>query len=115
MRGHLDYLQDILNAIEDINSFVKGMDEEEFKDDKKTFLAVVKCFEIIGEAAKNVPKSVRNRYDAVLWKDVAGMRDKLSHAYFGIDIEVVWKAIQRDLPILNEQISRIMNDSKGER
>ena len=114
MRGHLDYLQDILNAIEDVNNFVKNMDQEEFKDDKKTFLAVVKCIEIIGEAAKNVPKSIRNRHEEVPWKDVAGMRDKLSHVYFGIDIEVVWKTIQRDLPILNEQISRIMKESKGE-
>jgi len=71
--------------------FVKSMSYDEFVQDDKTVFAVVRAIEIIGEAVKNIPEEVRGSYPEIPWKDMAGMRDKLIHSYFGIRLERVWK------------------------
>jgi uncharacterized protein with HEPN domain len=78
-REFLDYLADIQEASQNISQFIEGMDWDEFAQDQKTIYAVVRAFEIIGEAAKKVPLSVRKRHQNVPWKQMAGMRDKLIH------------------------------------
>ncbi len=108
-RCYRDYLCDILDSIEKIGRFVSGMGFEEFATDDKTCYAVARALEIIGEAAKNVPDDKRACYPEVPWRQVAGMRDKLSHAYFGVDMEVVWKTVEEDLPSLRATVSRILS------
>ena len=78
------YVKDILEAIKAIEKFVEGMDFESFKEDDKTSSAVIRKFEIIGEATKNIPQSIKEKYPHIPWKEMAGFRDKLIHFYFGI-------------------------------
>jgi len=92
-----DYLSDILQSIEDIRSFTSGMSFAQFTSDKKTINAVIRSLEIIGEAVKKIPSSIRSRHPELPWAEVAGMRDKLIHEYFGVDLEIVWETLQSDL------------------
>ncbi|MFH0772083.1 MAG: DUF86 domain-containing protein [Candidatus Omnitrophota bacterium] len=100
MRDYSLYLEDILGAIKAIEGFVKGMEFEDFEADDKTSSAVIKKLEIIGEAAKKMPDSIKKKYPAIPWKEMAGMRDKLIHFYFGINYNLVWKTIKERLPEL---------------
>lgn len=97
-RDYRLFIQDILNSIRDAREFVQGMSYEEFLADRKTQHAVVRAIEIIGEAAKNVPQAVRERYPDIPWSDMARMRDKVAHGYWGIDYEIVWRVVQEELP-----------------
>lgn len=90
-REYRDYLQDILEATSDIESFIQGISAENFLHNHLVRNAVTRSLEIIGEAAKNIPDEIRNKYSEIPWKSMAGMRDKLIHAYFGVDYESVWK------------------------
>ena len=102
------YIRDIIQNMQDAEEFIQGISYEEFESDKKTFNAVVRALEVIGEAAKNVPDSLRSRYPAVPWKEMAGMRDKLVHDYFGVNLTLVWLAATGDLPELESHIRRIL-------
>jgi uncharacterized protein with HEPN domain len=84
-RNYQDYLKDILDSINDIEEFIRNMSFEEFKKDKKTINVVVRSIEVMGEATKNIPKSLRNKHKEIPWKKIVGMRDKLIHEYFGIE------------------------------
>ena len=106
-RDYRDYLQDILDSIKDIESFIENMDFEDFSKDKKTINAVIRSIEVIGEAAKNIPKPIRDKYPQVPWKKMAGMRDKMIHEYFGVDIEILWKTVKEDIPSLKPLMKKI--------
>jgi uncharacterized protein with HEPN domain len=112
-REYLDYLKDILDALEKIENFTIGQDFESFVKDDKTTFAVIRALEIIGEAARKIPKSIRTRYANIPWQDMAGMRDKLIHDYFGVDLQVVWKTLQTDLPPLKGIIEEIIQAETG--
>ena len=88
-RDHKEYLDDIITSINDINQFIGNMSFDEFVNDKKTFNAVIRSIEIIGEATKNIPDDITKKYKNIPWKKMAGMRDKMIHGYFGIDNEIV--------------------------
>jgi uncharacterized protein with HEPN domain len=105
-----DYLSHILEAIERINRYIGHMAEEEFCQDEKTQDAVIRNFEIIGEAARNIERyhpSFASEHSDVPWGIAYEMRNALAHGYFMVDMEIVWKTIQNDLPYMVEQILRL--------
>ena len=106
----LDYLNDILDSILSIKEFLTDTDFESFKRDKKTQYAVIRALEIIGDASKKVAKEVRNSYTEIPWHSMAGMRDKLIHDYFGVDIEVVWNTANDKILSLEDEIKKILAD-----
>ena len=108
MRDQTLYLKDILAAIESIEQFVAGMSFEAFQTDDKTLSAVVRKLEIIGEATKRVPDEVRLSHPNIPWREMAGMRDKLIHFYFGVDHQLVWKTVKERLPSIKPDIIRIL-------
>ena len=107
-RDYGDYIKDIIDSINDIETFIKDIDFEEFAGDKKTVNAVIRSIEVIGEAAKKIPKSLKNKHSIIPWKKMAGMRDKLIHEYFGIDVEILWKVAKDELPPLKPLIQEII-------
>jgi uncharacterized protein with HEPN domain len=107
------FLHDILDNISRVERFTKDITFEQFRSDEKTYFATIQCVEIIGEAAKHIPASVRSVYHEVPWNDMAGMRDKLIHAYFGTDPIRVWKVVIEDLPILKPSIENAVKSLKS--
>lgn len=110
-RQSIDYLNDIIGAIEKAEAFSCGMTIDEFLADEKTLYATVRAIEIIGEASKHVPESVRDRYPDLPWKQMSGMRDKLIHAYFGVDATVIWKTIREDIPPIKNALQQVLKET----
>ncbi len=108
MRDYRLYLKDILDAMESIEVFVRGMDQEAFQKDDKTASAVIRKFEIIGEATKQLPDQICRQHPEVPWAEMAGMRDRLIHGYFGVDYELVWRTIKERIPKVKPQIQRVL-------
>ena len=106
-RRDRDFLGDIQEALEMIRLYTKGLTYRKFLDDRKTQDAVVRNFEVIGEAAKNVSKDLKTKHPEVEWKNIVGLRDKLIHFYFGIDYKIVWNITKKELPKLRKQINEI--------
>ena len=104
------FIKDILEAIDDIENFIADADFETFSADKKTRAAVVHEIEIIGEATKNIPASVRTKHKELPWKDMAKMRDKVTHFYFGVNYEIVWKVVKERLPAIKVAAKKILSD-----
>lgn len=105
-----DYINDLIEACEDILSFTKEMSYSDFAGDKKTVNAVIRSLEVIGEASKKLPVSFRNNCPDMPWKQMAGMRDKLIHEYFGIDKQMVWQVIEKHIPDILTLIKEISID-----
>jgi len=99
-RVYSDYVRDMLEAARKAEEFIGGMTLEQFLADDKTNYAVVRAITIVGEAAKKIPEQVRTRYPEVPWREIAGMRDKVTHEYFGVDLRRVYETVRRDLPSL---------------
>ena len=97
-RDHRLYIDDILESIRKIEKYTEGLTIEDFLRDDKSIDAVIRNFEIIGEAVKHIPGDIREKYPDIPWKLMAGMRDKLIHQYFGIRRDVVWDTIKKRLP-----------------
>ena len=104
------FIEDIINAIESIISFIGQMTLEDFKKDEKTLSAVIWKFEIIGEAAKNLKNDIVVKNIHIPWSEMARMRDRLIHGYQSINPEIIWKTIKEILPELPEKLRGIVKD-----
>ncbi len=104
------YLQHVLDAINTIEEYLHGINEEQFKATRLLQDGAIRQIEIIGEAVRHTSKDIRKTYPEIPWQDIAGMRDKLIHDYFGVDIEKVWYTVQEDLPTLKEHVIEILKD-----
>ncbi|ASI98811.1 HepT-like ribonuclease domain-containing protein [Thermococcus celer] len=102
------FLTDILEAIERIEEYTEGYDFETFVKDRKTVDAVLRNLEIIGEAAKNIPESIREKYSSIPWRRVVGLRNVVVHHYFGVDLSVVWVIVSSQIGELKEEVERII-------
>jgi len=109
-RGELEFLKDIVEAIERVEFYTNDRDYEEFLQDIRTQDAVVRNIEIVGEASKNIPSNIKRKYQNVEWKELAGIRDKIVHFYFGIRWTIVWSVVKDKLPALKEKINVIIKD-----
>jgi len=111
-RDYTLYIKDIIFSIERIEEFTSGMNYEQFTADDKTCSAVIRKLEVIGEASKCLPESITGKYDEIPWKDMARMRDKIIHFYFGVDTEIVWNVIKKRLPDINLSLRKIYKNMK---
>ena len=112
-RDYYDYLKDILDSCFSVQEFVKGISFDKFVDDKKTKFATIRAIEVIGEAVKSIPASFRASYPNIPWKQIAGMRDKLIHEYFGVDAQVLWKTAKEDIPAIRSEFEKIIKEMKN--
>lgn len=99
----------MLGAVRNIRDFVAGMEKSDFLSDEKTRSAVVRQFEVLGEVAKGVPAEIRNAAPAIEWNAIVGMRDRLIHAYFRVDYELVWDTIVTELPGLEKDLEELLD------
>jgi uncharacterized protein with HEPN domain len=108
-KDYKTYLSDILENIERAERFASNLSYDQLINDDKTCYAIVRCIEIMGEAARHIPDNIRNRYPEVPWKDIVGMRDIIVHSYSTIDYPTVWSTLKNNLPQLRKYISTIIN------
>jgi uncharacterized protein with HEPN domain len=101
-----EYLSDMRDAIHAAREFSQGVSFEEFRDNREKQFAIIHALAIIGEAAKQVPVSVREEYPDIPWRDIAGMRDRLIHGYFSVNLERLWNTVQEDLPHLEAALKK---------
>ncbi|MEM2119355.1 MAG: DUF86 domain-containing protein [Candidatus Bathyarchaeia archaeon] len=106
----LDYIWDLFNNARKAIVFVSSMTYSDFERDEKTQYAVVRALEIMGEAAKKVPGEIKMAYPEIPWREISGMRDKLIHDYTGVNLMVIWRTLQQDLPPLIQHLKRLLSD-----
>jgi len=107
------YLSDIMDSSNAIQEFVKGLSFEEFCRDRKTYSAVIREFEEIGEAVGKCFEELKEKHPDVEWQDMKDFRNLLIHEYFGVDLEIVWRTVQDDLPALIDAINKILQAENG--
>jgi uncharacterized protein with HEPN domain len=109
-RGDREFLLDILEACNRIVEYTEGMSYDEFAEDTKTQDAVLRNIEVIGEAIKNVSESLKAKHGEIEWRKIAGMRDKLIHFYFGVNLDIVWDVVKNKIPELRFKVLKILDE-----
>ena len=109
----LDYVEDIADAMEKAEILLKGVTYDQFEADFRINFAVVRALEIVGEATKRLPMTLRDQYPNIPWKQMAGMRDRIIHGYDNVDLEIVWDVVKQDIPRIKPQIEQILKDFEG--
>jgi uncharacterized protein with HEPN domain len=105
-----DYVQDIIDAMDRAEEFIGNSGHDEFARDLKSVYAVVRCLEIIGEAAKKIQSEHRKRYKSIPWRSLAGMRDKLIHDYAGVSVDIVWQTTKEDIPNVKPLLLKMLEE-----
>ena len=109
-RTDRDLIEDILICISKIRQYSQGVSYKGFDDDFKTQDAIIRNLEIIGEASKQISPELKDKYPFVLWKMIAGTRDRLIHGYFGVNIDIVWDIVTMDIPVLEREFKKIKRE-----
>jgi len=104
-------IEDIWEAVEKVERYVSGMDHDAFVKDEKTVDSVVRNLEIIGEAANRLPQNFKTQHSEIQWPKIIGLRHRIVHDYFNIDVEIVWQIIQEDLPVFKSKLSLVRGRS----
>jgi len=104
------FIEHILESIGDIEKYTKGQTKEKFLKAKMMQDAVMRKLEVIGEAVKNLPLSFKKKYSKINWKEIAGMRDILIHEYFGVNINIVWNTVKKDIPKFKKEMEGVMEE-----
>jgi len=113
MKNDTVYLKHILDAANQIEGYARGMTYETFLATRLVQDGVIRQLEIVGEATKNLSDEFRSSHDVLPWKDMAGMRDKLIHQYFGVDLSAVWDSVENDIPLIKEKLIDIVRSYGG--
>jgi uncharacterized protein with HEPN domain len=108
------WLEDILESGRLVSGWTRGLGPAEFRADRRTVDAVLRNLEVIGEAVKHVPEELRNREPSVPWRRIAGLRDVLAHAYFAVDLDLIWDVVANHLEPLLEAASRLRGEAGGD-
>lgn len=107
-KDDLVYLRHVLDAISRIEAYTNDVNSEAFVKNNLLQDGVIRQIEIISEATKRLSKDIREQYPRIPWKDIVGMRDKLIHDYFGVDVDAVWDTVQKDIPVLKNDVKDIV-------
>jgi uncharacterized protein with HEPN domain len=100
-------VEDIWESIEKIERYIEGMTQDNFQSDEKTTDAVVRNFEIIGEAAGRLPEDFTSRCSEIEWVKIIGLRNRIVHEYFGVDLQIIWQILKKDIPAFKASLKNI--------
>lgn len=109
-RNYKLFIKDIIECIDQIDKFISNMSFDEFVLNDIVSSAVIRKLEIIGEASKNIPEDIKAKYNDLPWSEMARMRDKLIHAYFGVDYEIIWRVVRERTPLIKESLIKVINE-----
>jgi len=109
-RDKILFAEDILESIDAIFDFVAGIEFDEFKEDRKTYQAVIREFEIIGEATKHIKDDLKKLFPDIRWQDIVDFRNRISHEYFGVNFKIIWSTIFYELPTLKKHIEKLRRE-----
>jgi uncharacterized protein with HEPN domain len=105
-------IEDIWESIEKIERYTEGMTQDNFESDEKTTDAVVRNLEIIGEAAGRLPEDFTDRHSEIEWVKIIGLRNRIVHEYFGVDLQIIWQILKKDLPAFKLSLKKIHSELK---
>jgi len=111
-RTYTMFINDIISSIKKIREYIENLSYQEFRQDTKTVDAVLRNLEIIGEASRNIREDVRKKFPNIPWRRMIGLRNIVSHAYFGVDLELIWEIVSKNLPGLEAKIKNMLKDYK---